>query len=39
MLARATDGTGALQTPEETGSFPLGATGYHRSSFDVQAPG
>ena len=39
VLARATDGTGALQTSEETGSFPLGATGYHRASVDVQALG
>jgi DMSO/TMAO reductase YedYZ molybdopterin-dependent catalytic subunit len=39
VRARATDGTGALQTSEETGSFPLGATGYHRASVDVQAPG
>ncbi len=38
VLARATDGTGALQTSEETGSFPLGATGYHRASVDIQAP-
>jgi len=39
VLARATDGTGALQMPAETGSFPLGATGYHRASVDIQAPG
>ena len=39
LLARATDGTGALQTAEETGSFPLGASGYHRASVDVQASG
>jgi len=38
VLARATDGTGALQTPEETGSFPHGATGYHRANVEVQAP-
>jgi DMSO/TMAO reductase YedYZ molybdopterin-dependent catalytic subunit len=37
VLARATDGIGALQTREETGSFPLGATGYHRASVDVLA--
>ncbi len=36
VLARATDGTGALQTAEETGSFPRGATGYHHASADVR---
>src|SRR5262245_40603141 len=30
LLARATDGTGALQTSEEAGSLPRGTTGYHR---------
>jgi hypothetical protein len=39
VLARATDGTGGLQSAEESGSFPLGATGYHRASVDVQAAG
>ncbi|HEY3059843.1 MAG TPA: molybdopterin-dependent oxidoreductase [Chloroflexota bacterium] len=29
ILARAFDGTGAVQTSEENGSFPAGATGYH----------
>jgi DMSO/TMAO reductase YedYZ molybdopterin-dependent catalytic subunit len=38
VLARATDGTGVLQTPEETGSFPRGATGYHRAMVEVQKP-
>jgi hypothetical protein len=38
VLARATDGIGALQTREETGSFPLGATGYHRVRVDVRTP-
>ena len=37
VLARATDGTGALQTAEENGSFPQGATGYHRASAEVRA--
>lgn len=29
VLVRATDGTGAVQTPQRTGTFPRGATGYH----------
>jgi len=35
VLARATDGTGALQTSEENGSFPAGATGYHRARVNI----
>ncbi len=35
IRARATDGTGALQTSNEDGSFPKGATGYHRARVDV----
>jgi len=35
VLARATDGTGAPQPPEENGSFPKGATGYHRAHIEV----
>jgi DMSO/TMAO reductase YedYZ molybdopterin-dependent catalytic subunit len=35
IFARATDGTGALQTSIETDTFPLGATGYAMSSVDV----
>ncbi len=31
VRARATDGTGALQTSNDDGSFPKGATGYHRA--------
>ena len=37
VLARATDGTGALQTPEEHDPFPKGATGYHRAKIEVRA--
>lgn len=35
VLARATDGTGALQAPDEHDSLPSGATGYHRASIEV----
>jgi hypothetical protein len=35
ILARAIDGTGAVQTSEENGSFPAGATGYHRARIHV----
>jgi DMSO/TMAO reductase YedYZ molybdopterin-dependent catalytic subunit len=38
VVARATDGSGVLHTAEETGSFPLGATGYHRVRVDVRTP-
>jgi DMSO/TMAO reductase YedYZ molybdopterin-dependent catalytic subunit len=37
VLARATDGTGAMQTAQENGSFPRGARGYHRAQIDVRA--
>ena len=30
LLTRATDGTGAVQSPERRGIIPQGATGYHR---------
>ena len=30
LAVRATDGAGALQTPESRGTVPQGATGYHR---------
>jgi hypothetical protein len=32
---RATDGAGRMQTPEERGVFPRGATGYHSMEFDI----
>ena len=35
ILARAIDATGAVQTSEENGSFPAGATGYHRARIHV----
>jgi DMSO/TMAO reductase YedYZ molybdopterin-dependent catalytic subunit len=35
VLARANDATGALQTSEENGSFPAGATGYHRARVHI----
>jgi DMSO/TMAO reductase YedYZ molybdopterin-dependent catalytic subunit len=35
VLARASDGTGALQTPDEHDPFPRGATGYHRATIEV----
>ncbi|MHB2037304.1 MAG: hypothetical protein ACYCPW_11275 [Nitrososphaerales archaeon] len=35
VYARATDGTGALQTSNRTNNFPNGATGYASISFNV----
>ena len=35
IYARATDGTGALQTSVETDTFPNGATGYAMTSVEV----
>lgn len=35
VLARATDGTGALQAPDERDPLPSGATGYHRATIEV----
>lgn len=35
VYARATDGTGAVQTSTETGNFPSGATGYVASSLKI----
>lgn len=35
VLARATDGTGALQTRDEHEPLPKGATGYHRAHIEV----
>jgi hypothetical protein len=29
LTVRATDGTGAVQTPQQQGTVPAGATGYH----------
>jgi len=34
IVARATDGTGQLQTDRKQGTVPNGATGYH--TVDVQ---
>ncbi len=36
LVVRATDGTGALQTPEERSFAPEGATGYHRITVQVE---
>ena len=35
VLARATDGRGALQAPDEHEPLSKGATGYHRAHIDV----
>ena len=35
IYARATDGTGSLQTDQDTGTFPNGATGYAITSVNV----
>lgn len=35
VLARATDGTGTLQTPEEHDPLPRGASGYHHAVIEV----
>lgn len=32
---RAYDGSGVMQTPEEHGEYPSGATGYHMLNFDI----
>jgi DMSO/TMAO reductase YedYZ molybdopterin-dependent catalytic subunit len=37
LVARATDGGGALQTPRRTDPFPAGATGYHEVRVRVSA--
>ena len=37
LAVRATDGTGAVQTAEERGVAPEGATGYHRVTARVEA--
>jgi hypothetical protein len=37
LVVRATDGTGMLQTPEDRGIVPEGATGYHRITVHIEA--
>ena len=37
IYARATDGTGALQTSQDQGNFPNGATGYAITTVYVEA--
>ncbi|MCA1614391.1 MAG: molybdopterin-dependent oxidoreductase, partial [Acidobacteria bacterium] len=37
LAVRATDGAGALQTPEERGIVPEGSTGYHHVTVNVEA--
>jgi hypothetical protein len=36
ITVRATDNTGAVQTEEQAGVIPDGATGWHTVSFDVR---
>jgi DMSO/TMAO reductase YedYZ molybdopterin-dependent catalytic subunit len=36
LVARATDGTGAVQSPVQRGTVPNGATGYHRVPVTVR---
>jgi hypothetical protein len=36
LLARAIDGTGALQTPDEHDPFPRGASGYDHTTIEVR---
>ncbi|MBU9765241.1 molybdopterin-dependent oxidoreductase [Mycobacterium sp. TNTM28] len=38
ITVRATDTTGAVQTPDETGTVPDGATGWHSVNFTVARP-
>src|SRR6266545_4655032 len=38
LVVRATDGQGEVQTAEERGIVPEGATGYHRIIVGVEAP-
>jgi hypothetical protein len=35
LVARATDGTGQVQTSQQQGTVPNGATGYHRLAVDL----
>ncbi|MDQ3305724.1 MAG: molybdopterin-binding oxidoreductase, partial [Actinomycetota bacterium] len=37
LVVRATDGTGAVQTPEVRDVAPRGATGHHRVVVRIQA--
>jgi len=39
LVVRATDGDGELQTAERGGIAPDGATGFHRVTVSVVAPG
>jgi hypothetical protein len=36
LVVRATDGTGRLQTDQQTDTFPSGASGYHRIRLQVR---
>jgi hypothetical protein len=36
LIARATDGTGELQTEQIREPYPDGATGYHRSVAHIE---
>ena len=36
LMVRATDGSGAIQTAEERGTVPDGATGYHRVTLKIE---
>lgn len=38
VTVRATDGTGAVQTSDQTGTVPDGATGWHSVDFTVTPP-
>ncbi len=38
LVVRATDGTGALQSAEDRGTAPEGATGYHRVTARIVPP-
>ena len=37
LIVRATDGAGALQTPDERGIVPEGSTGYHKITVNIEA--
>ena len=37
LAVRATDGAGALQTPDERGIVPEGSTGYHKIIVKIEA--
>jgi len=38
VLARSTDGTGAVQIERKKGNQPSGATGYHRIKVTLREP-